>query len=338
VLILTHTMGITGTALGMALGGAAQVVCQLVFVQREVLRLFPIWWPPRQMLGQVAAYAAGFAVPRLLLSVIPGYAGVAVALVAGTLVYGLVLAAVGLLPRDRARARMVVDRARGALPARWRPATPQRAHIGIQGEANGAGPSELDAAFRRGEELERAGDNAGAEAAYRSADRGGHAAAACNLGVLLEGRGAIAAAQAAYARADRRGDPNGAFNLGLLLQEEGDLADATAAFQRADQRGHAAAACNLGAVLELQGNVAGAAAAYRRAEARGHFGGAFNLGLLLGRQGEPAAARAAFERAEQDGGEIAELARAALADLEVPDGRQGSRSRRRFRMRVGERV
>ncbi len=119
VVILTHQFGITGTAVGMAVGAAAQLVCQLAVTQRSVLRLFPALWPRRQMCGQIAAYAAGFAVARATIVALPGYAGLPVALATGTIGYFAALVVVGgLLERDRARLAL----ARGRICAVMSPA------------------------------------------------------------------------------------------------------------------------------------------------------------------------------------------------------------------------
>lgn len=113
VILLTARFGITGAAAGMAAGAVAQLVCQCVVVQRELLRLVPTWWPIRQMLGQVAAYGAAFAAAHEVLAAIPGYGGLLAALVAGVIVYVLSLVILGgLLPRDRARLHQAASRIR----------------------------------------------------------------------------------------------------------------------------------------------------------------------------------------------------------------------------------
>jgi peptidoglycan hydrolase-like protein with peptidoglycan-binding domain len=176
--------------------------------------------------------------------------------------------------------------------------------------------SDIDRAFSLGVRLDEQGDLAGAEAAYRRADRRGHAAAASNLGVLLEGHGDAIGAEAAYRRADERGEANGTFNLGVLLEEQGDLAGAEAAYRRADQRGHAAATSNLGVLLEGQDDAIGAEAAYRRADERGEANAAYNLGVLLEEQGDLAGAERAYGRADERGGpKVTQMARAALLEL-----------------------
>ncbi len=120
VWFLTQSLGITGTALGMAGGAAAQLIFQLLTVQRDMLALFPQLWPRRQILGQVAAYAIGFAAARLVTTVVPGYYGVIPALVVGTAAYlGAMYLLGGLLPGDRARVAMAQERLR-AIVARAR--------------------------------------------------------------------------------------------------------------------------------------------------------------------------------------------------------------------------
>src|SRR5437763_270189 len=94
----------------------------------------------------------------------------------------------------------------------------------------------------------------GSAAAERPAVQGG----AANLGVLLERRGDEAGAEAAYRRADERGHAGGAFMLGVLLERRGDDAGAEAAMRRADARGHPGGASNVGVLLERCGDEAGA--------------------------------------------------------------------------------
>jgi peptidoglycan hydrolase-like protein with peptidoglycan-binding domain len=177
-------------------------------------------------------------------------------------------------------------------------------------------PDDADRAFRHAILLEQRGDQIGAMAAYRRADRLGHGAAASNLGVLLEQHGDRAAAEASYRRADQRGEANGAFNVGVLLEERGELAGAVAAYQRADRLGHGAAASNLGVLLEQHGDRAAAEASCRRADQRGDAIGAFNLGVLLEKQGDQIGALRAYHRADQRGHPaIADRARAAAFEL-----------------------
>jgi Tfp pilus assembly protein PilF len=315
VLILTRSMGITGTAIGMAVGGAVQLVGQLALVQRDVVRLFRSWWPLRQMLAQALAYCAGFAAARGVVTALPGFAGLVIALGLGVAAYlACLVGAGGLTYRDRRR-----------IASAW---SAFRARAGLP---HGAASTEIAtaavAAFQHGERLEREGDVPGAIKAYREGDANGSAAAACNLGVLLEQQRELASAQAAYARADQRGNANGAFNLGLLLKEQGHRAPAIAAFHRADQRGHAGAACNIGVALEEQGDLAGAAAAYERAAKLGDAHGSFNLGLVRQHQGDFAGATAAFRRAEQGNDWIADLAATARTGLPAGEAEQAPRGR-----------
>jgi TPR repeat protein len=76
------------------------------------------------------------------------------------------------------------------------------------------------------------------EARLRSADEGGDATAATQLGHLLAEEGDASGALAAFRRADERGDGLGAYHLGLVLQQGGaDLSDVAAALARAERRG-----------------------------------------------------------------------------------------------------
>ncbi len=111
VVILTHQLGITGAAIGMAAGAAAQLLCQLSVTQRNVLSVLRVLWPRRQVCGQIAAYAAGFAAARATITALPGYAGLPVALATGTIGYfGALIVVGGLLERDRVRVASVRDR------------------------------------------------------------------------------------------------------------------------------------------------------------------------------------------------------------------------------------
>ena len=183
---------------------------------------------------------------------------------------------------------------------------------------------DANAAYRLGGLLQGRGELAEAEAAYRRADQRGHAGAACSLGELLEDRGDLAGAQSAFYRADQRGDATGAFDLALLLERSGDLVGAAAAYQRAEVRG-VAAACNLGLLLEHQGDLSGAESAFRRADQSGDPIGTYNLGRMLQQRGRLGETRDAFQRAGQSGfTEIAQLAHAALAELDTTSDRRGA--------------
>lgn len=130
VVVLSHRMGITGTAVGMAVGAAAQLVCQLAVTQRDALRLFPVLWTHRQICGQIAAYVSGFAAARATSVALPGIAGLPVALAAGSAGYfGTLVAVAGLLERDRTR--LAIARARvSALISRLRPSATEPARAG----------------------------------------------------------------------------------------------------------------------------------------------------------------------------------------------------------------
>jgi TPR repeat protein len=100
--------------------------------------------------------------------------------------------------------------------------------------------------------------------------------------MLLERRGDPASAEAAYRQADAQEDAAGTYNLAALLQRRGDAAGAEAAYRRADAIG----AFSLGTLLERRGEIAGAVAAYRRASEQGHGGAAGRLEALLQNGGE----------------------------------------------------
>ncbi|SEG85875.1 Serine/threonine protein kinase [Thermomonospora echinospora] len=134
-------------------------------------------------------------------------------------------------------------------------------------------PEAAEQAVRDGQDLERAGDLRGAEAAYRRADELGSGDGASDLGVLLYERHDVAGAEVALRRADRRGNAMGTFRLGVLLQDRGDLTEAETAYRRAARRGSCLAA--------------------------------YNLGLMLAEQDDKEAARIAFEQAAQDPGQAA---------------------------------
>jgi peptidoglycan hydrolase-like protein with peptidoglycan-binding domain/TPR repeat protein len=177
-------------------------------------------------------------------------------------------------------------------------------------------PTDPERLFQQAVAFDQEGDATRAMQTYAEADRRGHAAAACNLGVLLERHGQIRAASAAFRRADQRGHAVGAFHLGFLLEEDGDLIGAAEAYQRADQRGHPGAASNLGIVLVGRGDATGAMAAFVRGVQRGDDAAAFNLAVLLEEQADRVGAMRMYERAARIGdGEVAERARAAALEL-----------------------
>jgi len=128
-------------------------------------------------------------------------------------------------------------------------------------------------------DLERGGDLAGAEAAYRTADAAGDIIGAVRLGALLERRAAIESAEGAYRRADLRGSAAGSARLGRLLENRGDLSGAEAAYRRADGRGSPAGSAALASVLERRGELEAAEAAYDRM--------AYHTRQLIGDRADP---------------------------------------------------
>lgn len=200
------------------------------------------------------------------------------------------------------------------------------ARLDAQGDAEAAGmlgellqrrgdSAGAEAAFRRSQErgalaasvslgqlLVEKGDLSGAEAAWRHADLGGSAEGAANLGrFLLVERADPSGAEAAWHRADDRGSPEGAFNLGSALAERDDLAGAEAAWRRADDRGSADAALSLGNLLHTRGDHEAAGAAWERADQRGSADGAYGVGLRARERGDLDAAQVAFRRADERG-------------------------------------
>jgi peptidoglycan hydrolase-like protein with peptidoglycan-binding domain/tetratricopeptide (TPR) repeat protein len=189
---------------------------------------------------------------------------------------------------------------------------------------------DADGAFGLGVLLRNRGEFEEAAAAYGRASGRGHNDAAVDLGVLFAEHGALADAEAAFRQADERGDGVAAFNLGVLFEDRGALAEAEAAYRRADERGDADGAFGLGALFAEHGALPEAEAAFKRADERGDAAAAFNLGVLFEERGAMGEARAAYVRARQRGdGEVADMARAALVDLDHQAEESGVRSARR---------
>jgi O-antigen/teichoic acid export membrane protein len=108
-IVLSLSMGVTGTALGVTLGFAVQLGVQVVVLRAHLSQPILHLWPVRQLTGLVLAYAGAFAAAHLLDNAIPGAAGLLAGLVAGALVYALALLVIGgMLPRDRARASAMI--------------------------------------------------------------------------------------------------------------------------------------------------------------------------------------------------------------------------------------
>ena len=104
VIVLTETSGITGAAVGFALGTLLQFGLQSADVARHLHGPARRWLPPRQLAGLVVAYADGFAAARALDQALTQPFGLLAGLAAGSLVFVVAYAWVGgLLERDRQR-------------------------------------------------------------------------------------------------------------------------------------------------------------------------------------------------------------------------------------------
>ena len=116
-IVLDHSMGATGAALGVTLGACVQLAVQFGVLRAHLSQPMLQLWPARQLAGLVAAYAGGFAVARLVDSVLPGVARPdsprSPSAPPPTPFFLLIVG--GLLPRDRARVEAIVDRRRARL-------------------------------------------------------------------------------------------------------------------------------------------------------------------------------------------------------------------------------
>lgn len=122
---LTIALGVTGPALGVLAGCAAQFVAQLVYLRRFLDGPVARFWPKRSMLAVAVAYGGGFASARAIDSALGGLLGLALALVAGSAAYCLcLLLAGGILERDRERFRQAVARFKHAPRGGRRSSTP----------------------------------------------------------------------------------------------------------------------------------------------------------------------------------------------------------------------
>lgn len=154
-------------------------------------------------------------------------------------------------------------------------------------------PITPEALFLDGNRLMVAGDEVGAEAAFRQAIAlAPHLAEAhANLGLLLDGRGEAVEAEACYHRAialnPRQMQTH--LNLGALLTGQKRFAEAEAAYRSAIALAPGAAAplSNLGVLLACMKREAEAEGCYREAMAldAGYAKARFNLAYLLLRQG-----------------------------------------------------
>jgi O-antigen/teichoic acid export membrane protein len=108
-IVLTIHLGVTGAALGITLGACVQLAVQFGVLRAHLSQPMLQLWPIRQLAGLAVAYAAGFAVARVVDSLLPGVLGLIAALAAGSIAYPAGLLAVGgVLPRDRRRVETIV--------------------------------------------------------------------------------------------------------------------------------------------------------------------------------------------------------------------------------------
>ena len=116
---LTIALGVTGPALGVVIGCAAQFVAQLLYLRRFLDSPISRFWPKRSMAAAAIAYAGGFAASRAIDSALPGISGLALALAVGSLAYGaLLLLGGGVLERDRRRLAQAASRFRRVTAGR----------------------------------------------------------------------------------------------------------------------------------------------------------------------------------------------------------------------------
>jgi O-antigen/teichoic acid export membrane protein len=96
--------GMTGAAIALVAGYAADVIATGYFASSLRSSPFVLHWPVRGWVGLAAAYGAGFTTSRLIDSNLPDAGGLALALAAGSLAYWIALVAVsGLTAADRQR-------------------------------------------------------------------------------------------------------------------------------------------------------------------------------------------------------------------------------------------
>jgi O-antigen/teichoic acid export membrane protein len=113
MIALTVWLGMTGTALALAVAALAEVAAMALVTKRHLAAPIRMLWPARQAAAILVAYAAGFAAARAVVTVLPGVAGLVPALAAGVLAYAIALvAAGGVNDRDRHRAADLIARLR----------------------------------------------------------------------------------------------------------------------------------------------------------------------------------------------------------------------------------
>jgi hypothetical protein len=106
VIVLSTAMGITGAALACVLAGVGKLLCTSVIARRHWSSPLRALWPAHELLGLLFAFGISFFVARAFDGEVPP--GPLPALVAGTLVYGVVIAiACRSNPRDRERVARV---------------------------------------------------------------------------------------------------------------------------------------------------------------------------------------------------------------------------------------
>jgi O-antigen/teichoic acid export membrane protein len=108
---LTLWLGASGTALAFVAGSAALLPVTVWLARRHVSGGISRWYGPRDLVATGAAYAAGFLTAHTLDGALGGFAGTALALVAGSGAYATAfLLCGGVRSRDRDRLREVLAR------------------------------------------------------------------------------------------------------------------------------------------------------------------------------------------------------------------------------------
>lgn len=104
VIVLIPPLGIAGPALALLAGYAWHAFFAGIALKRHLTQRLRVSWPIRERLALLVAYAGGFAAAHTIEHAVPGTGGLALALVAGTGVYGpLFIGCGGLNARDRQR-------------------------------------------------------------------------------------------------------------------------------------------------------------------------------------------------------------------------------------------